>query len=269
MVIGGRYRLLGRPPIAGAASRAPAARLVFATPSRRRSLLMPTTLGRLFRATLALCSIASTAACGAAQIPPDARPTVLSVANLDCAGCGERLARDLAARDGVYRATFDKRRSEVTVLAAPSVDVRGAAEGLARGEEYTLVPGAGKGSYLGWAPVPEGADVVTVAKDGADVPDLAAITVPGKVTIVDFSALWCEPCRVLDEHVLAIAKARPDVAYRKLDVGDWDTPLARRYLEGVPSLPYVIVFDKHQARVDAIAGLDPARLDAAIAKASR
>jgi hypothetical protein len=63
--------------------------------------------------------------------------------------------------------------------------------------------------------------------------------------------------------------SRPDVAYRKLDIGDWDTPLARRWLREVTALPYVLVYDKAGRRIDAIAGLDLARLDAAIARAAR
>jgi hypothetical protein len=48
------------------------------------------------------------------------------------------------------------------------------------------------------------------------VPDLAPHRVRGKVTGVDFSAIWCEPCRKLDEHMMATVQRRPDVAYRKL-----------------------------------------------------
>jgi hypothetical protein len=68
--------------------------------------------------------------------------------------------------------------------------------------------------------------------------------------------------------MLAVVQARTDVAYRKLDVGDWDIPFGARYLKDVPALPYVVVFDKGGARVDAISGLDVKRVDAAIAKGS-
>jgi hypothetical protein len=59
---------------------------------------------------------------------------------------------------------------------------------------------------------------------------------------------------------------RSDVAYRRLDIGDWDTPLAQHYLKGVASLPYVVVYGTTGGKVDDIAGLDLPKLDAAIAR---
>jgi thiol-disulfide isomerase/thioredoxin len=209
------------------------------------------------------------AACGGAQIPKDARTTVLSLAHLDCSDCGHDLAKELGERPGVYDAKFNNRTAELTVVAAPSFDAFSTAKELSKGEEYRLELGAGKGNYIAWSQPPEGTDVKTVAKDGEDVPDLAPHLAPGKVTVVDFSAIWCAPCRTLDEHMLATIGKRSDVAYRKLDIGDWDTPLARHYLKGIPSLPYVIVYGKNGQKVDAIAGLDLARLDAAIGKGAK
>jgi hypothetical protein len=55
------------------------------------------------------------------------------------------------------------------------------------------------------------------------------------------------------------------VAYRKLNLVSWETPLAKHYLQSVPSLPYVIVYGKDGKPAGKISGLNLADLDRAIA----
>jgi thiol-disulfide isomerase/thioredoxin len=136
-------------------------------------------------------------------------------------------------------------------------------------KDYELVPGAGKGSYVAPAPMPAGADVATIVTRGEDVPDMARHLVRGKITIVDFSAYWCEPCRKVDEHMAELFARRADLAYRKAEIVDWDSPIAEHYLKGLQALPIVVVYDKEGKRIDLISGLDLARLDAAIAKGTK
>lgn len=206
-------------------------------------------------------------ACGGARpLPADARTVVVSLDKIDCSDCGDEIVADLRQRPGVYDVHFDRRKAEVVVVAAPNFDVFTAVRKLAAEDGFEAILGAGQGRYLDHLPFPEGADVRTVVEDGSDVPDLAPHLVGGKVTVVDFSAEWCGPCRKVDEHMASVLGARKDVAYRRLDVGDWDTPLAKRYLANVPQLPYVVVYDKRGAAVDRITGVDLARLDRAITK---
>ena len=219
--------------------------------------------------TAVLLAIAMGACKSAGGVPDNAKTTVLSFRELDCSMCGEEMAKTLIETDGIHKTAFDKRKAELTVVADPKVDVLSVATRKKPADEkWHMVVGRGKGSYLPWQKPPSGVDVKQVATDGEDVPDLAPHLVQGKVTVVDFSAKWCEPCRTLDEHVLAVLAKRPDVAYRKLDVGDWDTPLGTRYLKGVKELPYVLIFDKSGKQVEAITGLDLARFDRAVAKAA-
>jgi len=191
---------------------------------------------------------------------------VVSLARIDCSDCGDEIVADLRARPGIYKASFDKRRAEISVVASPSFDVFTTVRKLSAAKGFEAILGAGNGRYLQGPKFPDDADYKVVATGGIDVPDIAPILVKGKVTVVDFSATWCGPCRQIDEHMAGVLGGRKDVAYRKLDVGDWDTPLARRYLKNVPKLPYVIVYDAAGAKVTAFSGVDLNGLDAAIAR---
>lgn len=116
---------------------------------------------------------------------------------------------------------------------------------------------------------PARADVVALVSDGRDLPALEPHLVANKVTVFDFHAAWCPPCRKVDEHLYPILAQRSDIALRKIDVGSWDTPVAARWLDGVPELPYLLIYDKQGKRVAAISGARLKELDAALAEASR
>jgi len=116
---------------------------------------------------------------------------------------------------------------------------------------------------------PQSADIAVLVADGRDLPALEPHRVPNKVTVFDFHARWCPPCRKVDEHLYPILEKRPDIAVRKIDVGSWDTPVAERWLKDVPELPYLIVFDKRGNKIGAVAGAKLAELDEVLAKASR
>jgi len=115
---------------------------------------------------------------------------------------------------------------------------------------------------------PDGADFSRLVEAGQDVPALDAVAVRGKVTIFDFYADWCGPCRRVDEHIFELLKTRGDIAYRKLNIVSWDTPLAKHYMAKVPNLPFVVVYGKDGKPAGTISGLKLDELDRAIATGS-
>ncbi|MEM6993448.1 MAG: thioredoxin family protein [Myxococcota bacterium] len=204
----------------------------------------------------------------ATEVPDTAATAVLSLQDIDCSSCGEDLATALANQTGVYDASFNRKLAELTVRYDQQQAAPEQFASLVDAEGYVAVAGPGQGRYLPEVEFDAAWDVVKIADAGQRVqlePHLAA----GKVTVFDFYAPWCKPCREVDHHMKDVLATQPDVALRKLDIVDWDSELAKAYLGSVENLPYVIVYGRSGKRIAAISGLDLAGLDAAVDKGRR
>ncbi len=78
-------------------------------------------------------------------------------------------------------------------------------------------------------------------KKGSPI-DHSALTVPGMVTVVDFYADWCGPCRRIAPALDAMTANDPEVVLRKVNIGNWGSPVTRRY--NISSVPNIRVFDR-------------------------
>jgi len=190
------------------------------------------------------------------------RVQVYSIQGADCADCGERLESELRKLKGVKKASFDKHKVELTVRMEDGV-VDAVVAAAAERAGVTAVAGAGRGAYLPHPDYPPGADVATLTKDGSKVGPLEKLRAPGKYTVFDVFADWCGPCREVDNRLREIVAARSDVAVRRLNVVDFDSPLARELGAKLDALPYVVVFTPSGKRSD-LAGADFKKLDAAL-----
>ena len=84
--------------------------------------------------------------------------------------------------------------------------------------------------------------IVLRDRTGAQI-DHSELVNLGNVTIVDFYAVWCQPCRRLAPHVEALADNDPDVVLKQINIRDWDTPITKKY--NISSIPDVRVFDRN------------------------
>ena len=87
----------------------------------------------------------------------------------------------------------------------------------------------------------------------------------GKITIVDFYADWCGPCRHIGPILEKIAEGNPNIALQKVNI-DKDRVLAQEY--NVTSIPHIIIYDKNGKEVETVIGANELRIRQAIKAAS-
>jgi thiol-disulfide isomerase/thioredoxin len=224
-------------------------------------------------ALVVLLSAVTTLGCAHGQLTNDelfeAGPgrVVLSLPDLACLTCGAKVVKAIETLPGVTQATFSRETVEVGVAFKSDETTVEAILEASNTVGETVVMGAGRGSYAPPVEHEEASDTVIISR-GEEV-TLAEHLAEGKVTVVDFYADWCGPCRRVAIIMNAIMSDRDDVALRKIDIIDWDTPVAQQHMREVSQLPYTIVFNKAGKEVRRIVGLDIPGLHAAIEEASK
>jgi thioredoxin 1 len=101
--------------------------------------------------------------------------------------------------------------------------------------------------------------VVRHIKSAAEFQQLIA---SASLTVVDFFATWCGPCRMIAPKVEQFANQYNTVTFCKVDVDELDDVAARAGISAMPTFQ----FYKGGKKVDELLGADPNRLEALIKK---
>jgi thioredoxin 1 len=103
-----------------------------------------------------------------------------------------------------------------------------------------------------------------VISHGAQV-DINQCLALGNVTVVEFYADWCGPCRRLSPSLEQMASSDPQVALRKIDIVNWRTPVAQQF--NIHSIPQVNVYNRGGGLVGTVLGADFDQVKAYVAQA--
>ena len=110
----------------------------------------------------------------------------------------------------------------------------------------TKRPSAGLGS----------GDVQDLAQGGSSFV-LSDAVVPGKLTVIDYWAPWCGICKVLGRALERLASKETRLAIRKVEVPDFDSPVAVEHLKDISQLPVVWLMAPGQSTPTVLVGTDP------------
>ena len=78
-----------------------------------------------------------------------------------------------------------------------------------------------------------------------NVIDLGPHVREGRVTVFDFYADWCPPCKELGKSLEDLKKVYGDrLEVYKLDIVSWDSELAQHH--GIKDLPYLMVYRENR-----------------------
>jgi len=105
---------------------------------------------------------------------------------------------------------------------------------------------------------------IKVISHGAQV-DINQQLVLGNVTVIDFYADWCGPCREFSPSLEQMARDDADIALRKIDIVNWKTAVVQQF--NVHSIPQVNVYDRSGRLVGTVLGGDLEKVKSYVAQA--
>jgi thioredoxin 1 len=105
---------------------------------------------------------------------------------------------------------------------------------------------------------------ITVISHGTQV-DINQHLAFGNVTVVDFYADWCGPCRRISPRLEQMARSDPEIALRKIDIVNWKTAVVQQF--NIHSIPQVNVYDRSGRLVGTVVGVDFEKVKSYVAQA--
>ena len=103
-------------------------------------------------------------------------------------------------------------------------------------------------------------DFSDAAKDGKSF-ELKDALVKGKITVIDFWAEWCPPCKDISRYLQKIARQYPQLAVRKVEIPDFNCAAAKEHLAGRTGLPVVRIYSEEGELLHDLFGIESWQLE--------
>lgn len=98
-------------------------------------------------------------------------------------------------------------------------------------------------SWSSTPPKPELGKLAEIGQ-GPTTPDIEKLLVPGKYTLIDYWATWCEPCGRLGVKLENELPSRPGVVLARVDATAWEAEEWNKFLPGAPGIPVLDLYDR-------------------------
>lgn len=173
-----------------------------------------------------------------------------------CQSCANSTASALNKLDGIkdVKATFDD--SSVTLTSDGSVSEEDLRKVIADLNFQAFFEGESITEPLTDIEK-EGLDIEFIK--GGEKLDFKAHLTNGKLTIFDFYAGWCGPCKLYSPKLERLVFENPvRLSLKKVDVVDWKSELAKQLTKQykLPALPFTLIFDDKGKLIGRVEGND-------------
>ncbi|MFH0880187.1 MAG: thioredoxin family protein [Lentisphaerota bacterium] len=93
---------------------------------------------------------------------------------------------------------------------------------------------------------------IIVHAQGGQAFDIAGLVGQGRITVIDFYAGWCGPCKRMAPQLKSLVMQYPDVLVHKIDIVNWTSPVAQQY--HLSSIPNLRVFNRDGKLIGRLTG---------------
>lgn len=169
----------------------------------------------------------------------------LKVPSIECAACAKPVSQTLASVPGVSNVRVDWEQRSATIDVGPKFDREMLRKAMLDAGWAVQLPGEKPTPLPPLAP--EALKSLDIRSfDGRAPINLKTVTAPGKITVVDYYADWCIPCKEIElrlEHYIVGRK----IAIRRVNVDKMDNAAAKQATRDfrLESIPYIRIYDAH------------------------